>query len=726
MDQWEIIVLLVLFAILLVLVVWIFWPGLDDPAVIVTQPADTASIGEICNVTTLCDSGLICETTCRGNSGTKCDGNYQCADELYCVGLVVDDTGTVLKQGTCRTRPTGGLNQPCPTCDPGFICDESISPAICKADEGTECDANDDCYYRVCTSGICTGGQVQADPCTTNFEPFIQGTIVSSSRCGGDLVCDTTDVVTQFGEPGTAGYCQLPSIFNGTDQAFCVAGEPFPQPENMLPPGCNTGLVCLNGLCEVGRQFWGETCNFDTADPDPLATCNPPLVCGVGPGGPVEPVCVYPEFPNTCDLTGDCSIGYQCVDQVCLAESDGFCTMDDQCQTGSCDLTRTKIWRWTGDAKIDPSTTGWSVHSELPTEVVFNTFDASPSTLWGVSLQSTEFLDTLGLKLVADSGNSVSSALGGIYRYTVPVTTLDRPTWEKVFPYQVVETIVISAVTVTRTTTIKNLTAPSDVLIFDGSPLVVANVKLVYTDMTEVQNDALYLLKKLPQTFEEGTIPQSQCFAEALTYGYVLVPFNPTTGDAILGSQHTTIPMMSDEIIEDIVDLDVSEQQDVILQGSAPSAIDFLFLKTDEIINYFLREQGVKIPRFYNSAKGCSEFNYSYSSTVSGSGEFIVFNGVLTGQRLPHPGLTLVTRTYALHDYQHFNIDSHEFVNSQTTLMIAESTNVSTGTEPPQPINLIMVEGLLQSFAPGEINENSRVTATTHGQYLMATGVCSS
>ena len=155
MDQWELIILLILFAILLVLLVWIFWPGLDDPPVIVTQPATPATIGEICNTTTLCANGLRCETTCRGTAGTKCDGNGQCADELFCVGLVLSTDGTVLKQGTCEARPSGGLNQPCPNCDAGFICDESLSPAVCKGAEGTECTLGDDCFFRVCNSGIC-------------------------------------------------------------------------------------------------------------------------------------------------------------------------------------------------------------------------------------------------------------------------------------------------------------------------------------------------------------------------------------------------------------------------------------------------------------------------------------------------------------------------------------------------------------------------------------------
>ena len=533
------------------------------------------------------------------------------------------------------------------------------------------------------------------------------------------MVCDTTGVITQFGPSGTAGYCQLPTINNGTDQAFCEAGQPFPQPNNMLLPGCNTGLVCLNGMCEVGRQFWGELCDPDTTDPEPLRTCNPPLVCGVGPGGPTEPVCVYPEFPNTCDLTGDCSIGFQCLDQDCLALEAGFCTLSSECLTGSCDLGLTNIWRWSGDAKIDPSTTGWVFQSELPTAVVFNTFDASNTTLWGVSLQTEELSDTLGLKLTADSGNSVSSALGGIYRFILALTLRDSPKWTKVFPHQVIETIVISGSTVIRTTTIKNLSAPSDVLIFDGAPLVVANVKLEFPDMSVIQNDALYLLKMLPQDFEEGTIPERVCFAEALTFGFVLVPFNPTPGDDILGSQHVIVAMV-DEIIETIDDLDVSEQQDVILMGSAPSATDFLFLKTDQIINYFLRESGVTIPRFYNSAKGCSEFNYSFVNSIPGfGGVFIIFNGVLTGQRLPHPGLTLATRNYEIPDYSHFNVNEHEFQNSQNTLMIAKSTNV-TGT----PTNIIMVEGLLQTFAPGYVDETSRVTAAVHGEYVMAVGAC--
>lgn len=724
MDSTELIVLLVLFAILLVLIVWIFWPGLDDPPVTVTQPATPSSIGEVCNITTLCDSGLICETTCRGTAGTRCDGNYQCANELYCVGLVLNTQGDVLKQGTCEARPSGGLDQPCPSCNAGFICDHSLSPALCKGDEGTECTNNDDCFYRVCTSGICEGGMTQADPCTTTFTPFVQGTIVSSSRCELGLICDTTGVTTQFGPAGTAGYCQLEGIDNGTDGAFCMVGEPFPQPSNMLPPGCGTGLVCINGVCEVGQQFWGQTCVPGGSDPSSLTTCNPPLVCGVGPGGPVEPTCVYPEFPNTCDLTGHCSMGFECLGGDCLASTGTFCTVDSECLLGTCDTEQTKIWRWAGNAKTDPSTARWQLHSALPTGVFFSTFNASSGpvgTLWGVSLQDTPVSSSFGLKLTADSGNSVSSALGGIYKYILPTTSLDKPKWEKVFPYQVIETLVISGSTVTRTTTVKDLTAPSDTVIFDGSPLVVANVKIVFPDTTVVQNDALYLLKKLPQDFEEGTVPESQCVASALTFGYVLVPFNVTATDVILGSQHAIVSLV-DEIIEAIDDLDVSDQQDVILLGSTASASNFIFLRTMEITNYFLREQNVTVPRFYNSARGCSEFNYSFSadhSTSSSGGQKIVFNGVLTGQVLPHPGLTLTTRNYEIPTYQHFNVNSHEFVNSANTLMLAKSTNVTD-----TPHNIIAVEGLLQSFYPGYVDEFTKLTAAIHGQYVMAKGTC--
>jgi len=727
MDTTELIILLILFTILLVLVIWIFWPGIDKPPVTVTEPATPSTIGEFCNTTTLCDSGLVCETTCRGTTGTKCDGNYQCADELYCVGLVLSTTGDVLKQGICQARPSGGLNQPCPNCDAGFICDESLNPPVCKANEGTECTANDDCFYRVCTSGVCEGGVIPSDPCRTDFMPFVQGTIVSSSRCEEGLICDTTRVETQFGPAGTAGYCQIEGIMNGTDGAFCLAGEPFPQPDNMLQPGCNTGLVCLNGRCEVGQQFWGQTCDVDAVLPTALNTCNPPLVCGVGPGGPTEPTCVYPEFPNTCDITGQCSSGFQCVGQTCIALKDIFCSVDTECTTGSCDTDQTKIWRWTGDAKTDPSTARWQLHSELPASVFFNTFNASNVTLWGVSLQNDPTTD-IGVKITTDSGNSVSSALGGIYRYMLPGTRLDRPSWDKVFPYQVIETLVISGSTVTRTTTIKDLTAPNDPLIFEGSPLVVANVKIEFPDTSVVQNDALYLLKKLPQDFVPGTVPERKCVAEALTFGYILVPFNVTPGDVILGSQRTVVPpSTTSEIITTIDDLDVSEQQDVILRGSSDNASDFLFLRTMEIVNYFLREQNVTTPRFYNSAKGCSEFNYSYVRNFSSggfhipssAGDKIIFNGVLTGQELPHPGLTLTSRTYELPTYQHFNVNDHEFVNSASTLMLARSTNV-TGT----PHNLIMVEGLLQSFSPGYVDEFSRLTAASHGQYVMAKGTC--
>ena len=715
MDQWQLLIILVLFIVLLVLIVWIFWPGLDKPAIVVTEPADTASIGEPCDIATLCDPRLVCETTCKGTLGVKCSGNYQCATNLYCVGIIVDE-GVVLKQGLCQTRPNGNLDQPCPSCNDGYTCDMSLSPAICKANEGTECAINDDCYFRVCTAGVCSGGQIQADPCRTDNVPFVQGTIVSSSRCEGDLICDTTDV-TQSGSETVDGYCQLPQITNGSEGAFCLAGEPFPQPNNMLPPGCKTGLVCLNGTCAVSRQLWGETCDINPATADPLSTCIPPLVCGIGPGGVTETVCVYPEDPNSCDLTGDCTEGYQCKNRQCLTTT-AFCTVNSDCLTGVCDTDVTKIWRWSGNSKIDPTTAGWKEHSVLSTGVVFTTFDASDTKLWGVSVQDTP-MPSLGLSLFVNATNIVSSTMGGIYEYLLPETTLDHPQWLKVFPHQVVETIVIGGDSVTRTTTIKNLTAPSDVLIYEGAPLIVANVKLVFPDSSIIQNDALYLLRKLPQSPINGTVPEDQCFAAALTMNHILEPFNVTPGDLILGTQHTVVPMIGEELITEITDLDVSEQQSIILHGSSSSAPNYLFLRTDQIVNYFLREQGVAVPRFYKSARGCDEFNYSFIKTIAGNQQ-IVFNGVLTGQILPHPTLTLTTRTYNLHDYQHFNVNSHEFVNSQSTIMIAESNNISDN-----PINVVMVEGLLQTFVPGYVAESNRVTTAIHGQYLMASGICS-
>jgi hypothetical protein len=294
----------------------------------------TIGIGETelyigCNNNTLCEGfGLTCvDNSCvnYGELDESCDDNFDCIDDLVCIGDVCNITSNL--GSDCDVADDS--NEFGSDCSAGFVCDENI----CKALPGSICDVNENCASvdeidYTCIGSMCTylggadwyAGEVE-DCDSSLIMPTLAGDLCDYTECNDANPCNDPYVCVD-------DVCKLPTQ--------CIPFEGFDSPdcsrvtnENSCDNGCDIVFDCYRDAnCGDGESAcetccspceWipgaGESGNDGTcylgsnncAGPIPMAyDCD--IFDGVGCEGVECTACCGCDF-DTCEgvSLGDCS-----------------------------------------------------------------------------------------------------------------------------------------------------------------------------------------------------------------------------------------------------------------------------------------------------------------------------------------------------------------------------------------------------------------------------------
>ena len=283
-----------------------------------------------------CDDGTDCTTGDHCDNGScvagqlvcDCAFDVDCADlddddlcngKLYCVnGYCVINPSTVVE---CEESPDPCLEIQCVP--------EAGNCVQTMAEEGTECDDQDDCTIDdQCVEGVCKGEEQVCDDgntCTADacdpaegcaHEP-IAGECNDKNKCTWpdsciDGVCIGETIDCEDGNPCSDNYC-LPA-------SGCVVDELVgPCEDGDL---CTTGDMCVDGVCNGVEVVCADDGNYCTTD-----FCDPAQGC----------VYEFNDFP--CDDGNDCTTNDHCQAGECLPEGTLFeCDDSNPCTTDGCDI----------------------------------------------------------------------------------------------------------------------------------------------------------------------------------------------------------------------------------------------------------------------------------------------------------------------------------------------------------------------------------------------------
>ena len=368
-------IVIVLFLIFFVIVILFFVlnpPGEEDNP---DEAQQEVGFNETCGQQIKCGTGLTCDNNvCKKNEGLVCEADSDCAGSNNCLGLVLDDQGTVTSLGVCSStlEVSGGLNQPSP-CHPGLepdehgVCKLSVLSSGCSNDG---VDINSNCITGVCESNVCQEAKAVGQSCLPG-------------QCAGGLSC-------------SQGFCQENGLITGQVGAYCLPDD---------TPGCNPGLSCgWDNTCQPGSATLLDEC--DEVD----AFCRRPYVCAVA-GDSATTVCQYPEPANSCQGTSACSRGYRCRStgdgqSQCLGRSNTVCAENNQCINGECRKEERALF-------VSPITAenneGWSYLTALPRGVRFQRFVVLDQTgqIWGLERsKGAEIAGTGGLYYLRNAQSS--------------------------------------------------------------------------------------------------------------------------------------------------------------------------------------------------------------------------------------------------------------------------------------------------------------------------------
>ncbi|CAF1468429.1 unnamed protein product, partial [Rotaria sordida] len=238
----------------------------------------TCDIGQHCNVSTDCTSGIC-------NSTNQCD-NPTCNDGLLNQGEADIDCG-----GPCTSNQTCNIGQ---NCNVSTDCTSGI------------CNSTDQCDNPTCNDGLLNQGEADIDcggPCTSNQTCNIGqhcnvSTDCTSGICNSTNQCDNptcNDGLLNQGEADTdcGGPC--------TSIRTCDIGQ-----------HCNVSTDCTSGICNITNQCDNPTCNDGLLNQGEADTdC----------GGPCTPI-------RTCDIGQHCNVSTDC--------TSGICNSTNQCDNPTC------------------------------------------------------------------------------------------------------------------------------------------------------------------------------------------------------------------------------------------------------------------------------------------------------------------------------------------------------------------------------------------------------
>lgn len=288
-----------------------------------------------------CEAGLGCAHDFNSKScddGNGCTLGDVCADGVCTagVGLVCDDVNPCTDDG----------------CDPDSGCTHLPNAVACS--DGNACTAND-----ICADGFCApGGGVFCDddnPCTSDWCDPLSGCVhkLNDSPCSdgdvctlddhchlGDcissaaLVCDDGNSCTDDACDGATGCQFVPNSLDCDDGNACTTGDQCSNGQckalTLLP--CSDDNPCTDDNCDPNNGCFytdnsapctdGTVCTTNDLCSDGVCESGPPLECDDNNG------CT----DDSCDFQFGCSH----VDNDAGCSDGDVCTIDDQCQNGSC------------------------------------------------------------------------------------------------------------------------------------------------------------------------------------------------------------------------------------------------------------------------------------------------------------------------------------------------------------------------------------------------------
>ena len=191
----KVIGIIILIIIIIIIICLIFFRGRDDK-----------KLGESCDDTCRCTSGLTCDKgTCKSKIGGTCSSVSDCVSGA-----------SSCQNGICVQTSKGGLNSTCDNktklCGDGLTCQNNV----CKANVGQTCMTVSDCVSgaTACKNGTCintSGGLNERCPCREGY------------------VCD-----------GSTDFCRVP------DGGTCSSSS-----------DCLTGSSCHHGKCLKNNNSGG-------------------------------------------------------------------------------------------------------------------------------------------------------------------------------------------------------------------------------------------------------------------------------------------------------------------------------------------------------------------------------------------------------------------------------------------------------------------------------------
>ncbi|CAF4161734.1 unnamed protein product, partial [Rotaria sordida] len=228
-------------------------------------PIRTCNIGQHCNVSTDCTSGLC-------NSSNLCDGP-RCNDGILNQGEADIDCG-----GPCTSIRTCEIGQ---HCNVSTDCTSGI------------CNSTNQCDGPSCSDGILNQGEADVD---------CGGPCAPGKTCEIGQHCNVSTDCTS-GTCNSSNQCDGPScsdgILNQGEADVDCGGPCAPGKTCEIGQHCNVSTDCTSGICNSSNQCDGPSCsdgilNQGEADVDCGGPCAPGKTCEIG---------------QHCNISTDCTSG---------------------------------------------------------------------------------------------------------------------------------------------------------------------------------------------------------------------------------------------------------------------------------------------------------------------------------------------------------------------------------------------------------------------------------
>jgi hypothetical protein len=227
-----------------------------------------------------------CDELLAGSPSAKADSPNGSAGPVVCVGLALPIF--VLGQGAGETCCEDW------NCQKGLICHQSACRAPgaigASCDRAKECQGGLACAFHACAEGLAEGEKCDVP-----------------AACGDGDTCSVDHVCAAPAADGSP--CKLDAQCEGQR---CAAGSCITPFERLGPCSddidCQTGLVCINGACDV-KPASGKACTRDAEGDGDCPTSKE--ICWDG-------VCSHKhELGEACGTMTDCSFGLFCDGGVC-------------------------------------------------------------------------------------------------------------------------------------------------------------------------------------------------------------------------------------------------------------------------------------------------------------------------------------------------------------------------------------------------------------------------